>query len=66
MSSGRKPNPLYMVNENIPVNLIATPEPSIDFQKRREEVQEMIVRILMSGKKRGRPLKKEENNEIAA
>lgn len=66
MSSGRKPNALYIVDENLPVNLIPTPEPSVEFDKRREEVQDMIVRILLSGKKRGRPSAKEECNEEAA
>ncbi len=66
MSVGRKPNPFYIVDEDLPVNLIATPEPSEEFQKRRDEVQDMIVRILLTGKKRGRPSKKEEYNEDAA
>lgn len=66
MSTGRKPNPFYIVDANIPVNLIPTPESSDEFQKRRDEVQDMIVRILLTGKKRGRPSKKEEYNENAA
>ena len=66
MSVGRKPNPFFILDENLPVNLIATPEPSEEFQKRRDEVQDMIVRILLTGKKRGRPSKKEEYNENAA
>lgn len=66
MSAGRKPNPFYIVDSSLPVNLIPTPEPSDEFQKRREEVQDMIVRILLTGKKRGRPSKKEEYIENAA
>lgn len=66
MSAGRKPNPFYLVDSSLPVNLIPTPEPSDEFQKRREEVQDMIVRILLTGKKRGRPSKKEEYIENAA
>lgn len=66
MSTGRKPNPFYIVDVDLPVNLIPTPESSDEFQKRREEVQDIIVRVLLAGKKRGRPSKKEEYNEDAA
>lgn len=66
MSAGRKPNPFYIVDPSLPVNLIPRPESSDEFQKRREEVQDMIVRILLTGKKRGRPSKKEEYIENAA
>jgi hypothetical protein len=66
MTMGRKPNSLYVVDENLPVNFIGTPEASVDFQKRRESVEDMIVRILLTGKKRGRPSLKEHQDEKAA
>ncbi len=66
MSGGRPPNPRYEVSANLVVRFIGTPEPADDFQKRREEVQNMMVRILLNGKKQGRPRHKEEADEIAA
>lgn len=66
MTTGRKPNSLYVVDENLRVNFIGTPEPSVDFQKRRESVEDMIVRILLTGKKLGRPSRKEFQDEKAA
>lgn len=66
MNRGRKADPLYMVNPDLPVHLIPTPEPASEFRQRRDEVQKIIVQILLLGKKRGRPAKREEIHEEAA
>jgi hypothetical protein len=66
MSSGRKPNPLYVVPVDIPVIFHPLPESAADFLKRKEELQELIARMILLGRKKGRPSTKEESYEEAA
>lgn len=66
MSAGRKANPLYVVSENIPVIFHPIPESTTEFQKRREEVQELIAQMILLGRKKGRPSKQEVLHEEAA
>lgn len=66
MSAGRKPNPQYIISQDIPIIFRPLPEPSIAFQKRKEEVQELIAQMILLGRKKGRPSRKEDLHEEAA
>ncbi len=66
MKRGRKPNPLFTVPEGIAVILHPVPEPAAEFQKRTKEVQEMLAKIMLLSKKRGRPSTKEDEYEKVA
>lgn len=53
--------------KEITVELIPTYMPEADFQEKKEEVQNLISKILISTNKRGRPSKDEEEaNKYAA
>jgi hypothetical protein len=66
MKRGRRPNPEYDVPEDLKVILCPVPESHAEFQKRKNEVQTMIAKIILLGKKRGRPSYKEETYEEVA
>jgi len=54
------------INEWSVVELTPVHETEEDFQKRIDEVQEIIVRMVANSKKRGRPSKQEWEDEYAA
>lgn len=60
----------YAHTEEIPENLVMLfrplPEPSSEFVKRKEEVQEMMAQMILFGRKKGRPSQKEGLYEKAA
>lgn len=58
--------PSQLIEENLPVHLHPVPELPADFLKRKEQVQQMIAKMILLGKKKGRPSQGEELYEEAA
>jgi len=66
MSSLVKQNSLDQVSEDICLIYCPTAEPTDLFQKRLCDVQSILVRMIMIGRKKGRPSSKEVSYEEAA
>lgn len=66
MSRGRRPDPLSLVADDIEVILIPKVESDAAFDERTQEVQEILKKVLLLARKKGRPSRKEEDYEQAA
>jgi hypothetical protein len=66
MMSKREYIPTEIISEDLTVYFFPVPESSLEFLKRKEEVQEMIAQMILLGRKKGRPPKEEEEHEEAA
>jgi hypothetical protein len=67
MAKTKKATEHLKIKKELQVNLIPVIESNIDFQERKEEVQDVISKILIQSHKRGRPsMKDEEDNRYAA
>lgn len=56
----------FVVSTDIPVRLLEIPEATVEFRKRVELVQALILEMILKGRRRGRPTQKEEIHEEAA
>lgn len=66
MKRTRKFDPPTIVDESLLVKIFPVVESSADFQKRENEIHQIIIRMIFLGQKRGRPVLKEDCNEEAA
>ncbi len=66
MMSKREYIPTEIISDDLAVYFFPVPESSVEFLKRKEEVQEMIAQMILLGRKKGRPSKKEDSHEEAA
>lgn len=66
MSRGRRPDPSSLVADDIEVVLIPKVESDASFEERTQEVQEILKKVLLLARKKGRPSRKEDEYEQAA
>lgn len=66
MSRGRRPDPLSLVSDDIEVVLIPKAESDALFEARTQQVQEILKKVLLLARKKGRPSRKEDEYEQAA